>query len=97
MCDILNNKFYDEIIKGLQPLFSEQGLKESPDAPEIYLNDKKAVQVIYDDNKKMFLLNIADIIDGESVEFTEVSACADMVLENAVKNEKVFNIKKPVQ
>lgn len=67
------NNYYSEIISGLTPLFNEQGFKHSPDAPEIYLNDKKAVRVAYEEDRKMFTLNIADIVEGEGVDFREVS------------------------
>lgn len=67
------NKYYDEIIENLSPLFNEQGFKESPDAPGVYLNDKKAVKINYSDERKMFTLDIADIVDGEGVQFSEVS------------------------
>lgn len=67
------DQYYNEIIGALSGLFAEQGFKESPDAPGIYLNDSKAVKVEYSEERQMFLLHIADIVEGEGVDFKEVS------------------------
>lgn len=66
-------QYYNEIIGALSGLFAEQGFHESPDAPGIYLNDSKAVRVEYSTDRKMFLLLLADIVEGEGVDFKEAA------------------------
>lgn len=67
------NKYYDTILSQLKPFLTEQGFAQSPDAPEIYLNGQKAVKIAYNDKRKMFLLYMADVIEGEGVDFKELS------------------------
>lgn len=69
----MSNQYYGEIIEGLNTTFAELGFKQSPDVEDVYLNDKKAVKVEYNEERRMFLLNIANIIEGEGVNFSEVS------------------------
>ena len=52
----LANQHYSNIIHQLQPLFDEQGFQKSPDVEGVYLNDRLAVKILYDEGKKMFLL-----------------------------------------
>lgn len=68
------HKYYENILAGLKDFFSSQGLTASPDAPEIYLNDKKAVRIDYDDQRHLFLLKAADIEEGQPVEFRQLSS-----------------------
>lgn len=70
----MNEKAYETIIAGLEPVFEAQKLEQSPDAPGVFLNDKKAVQVSYDEKKKLFRLLTADVEEGKEVQFREVSA-----------------------
>ena len=66
-------KYFDEIIAHLQPLFDEHGFKKNDNAQGVYLNDKTAVRIKYDESRTMFTLETAAIADGESVNFAEIS------------------------
>lgn len=70
----MDQKAYETIIAGLEPVFAAQNLQASPDAPGVFLNDKKAVKVDYDEQKQLFKLFAADIAEGEEVQFKELSA-----------------------
>ncbi len=70
----MDQKAYETILAGLEPVFEAQKLRESPDAPGVYLNDKKAVRVEYDEPRKLFKLSAADVTEGEAVQFKELAA-----------------------
>lgn len=70
----MDQKAYETIMEGLEPVFEAQKLLASPDAPGVYLNDKKAVKVDYDEQRKLFRLSAADIEEGKEVQFRELSA-----------------------
>jgi len=68
----LDNRYYDSVIKEMQPFFDEQGFKLSDG---VYKNDKKAVKVEYSDERQMYVLLIADVAeDGNIGEFVEANA-----------------------
>lgn len=67
------NQHYSNIIHQLQPLFDEQGFQKSPDVEGVYLNDRLAVKILYDEGKKMFLLYTAPVAEGEGVDFKEAA------------------------
>lgn len=70
----MDQKAYETIVAGLEPVFEDQKLHASPDAPGVYLNDKKAVKVDYDEQRKLFRLSAANIEEGKEVQFKELSA-----------------------
>ncbi len=65
---------YGIIIEELKPLFDEQGFKtEQADDGEVYKSDKKAIKIRFDDKKKMYRMYAADVTDGSTGEFAELS------------------------
>lgn len=69
----MDEKLLKIIMDTMLPLFGEQDMKESKDAPGVYLNDKKAVKVEYDESRSMVFMYAADIAEGEAVDFREIS------------------------
>lgn len=70
----MDQKAYETIIAGLEPVLTSQEMAESPDAPGVYLNGKHAVKVEYDEDKKLFKLFAAEVAEGKEVQFKELSA-----------------------
>ncbi|HHW46671.1 MAG TPA: hypothetical protein GXX17_07210 [Clostridiales bacterium] len=68
------NKYYDEILMALKEFYESQDLKPSADAPEIYMNQKHAVKIAYNYDKKLFELKVAEIKEGQAVEFNTVAS-----------------------
>lgn len=64
----MDNRFFPEVIKEMEPLLSEQGFKAGENGE--FSNDTKKVLVAYDEEKQMYRFSIADI-DGD---YKEVSA-----------------------
>lgn len=64
----MDNRFFPEVIKEMEPLLSEQGFKAGENGE--FSNDTKKVLVAYDEEKQMYRFSIADI-DGD---YREVSA-----------------------
>ena len=56
----------------IQPLFDSQGFVKTDEG--VYKNDKKAVRIEYDENAKMYRLFMADIEEGEEVEYSEITS-----------------------
>lgn len=67
----LDNRYYENVIKEMQPFFDENGLKTNGDA---FTSDTKSVLINYDENRQMYTLSVADVADGEVGEYKEVSA-----------------------
>ena len=64
----MDNRFFPEVIKEMEPLLSEQGFKAGENGE--FSNDTKKVLVAYDEEKQMYRFSIADI-DGD---YKEISA-----------------------
>ena len=64
----MDNRFFPEVIKEMEPLLLEQGFKAGENGE--FSNDTKKVLVAYDEEKQMYRFSIADI-DGD---YKEVSA-----------------------
>ena len=67
----MDNKYYQDVIKEMQPFFDENNitLKEN-----YYSNDSKALTVVYDDARQMYVLSVAEVNEGEVSDFNEVNA-----------------------
>ena len=84
----MNNEAYDAILQSLRPLFDAAGFKPYHDphpakkdtaaenaGGDVFLNDAKAVSVVYDTKSSQFKLLICDVEDGKfSGEFATVAA-----------------------
>ena len=67
----MDNKYFENVLKELNPFFEENSIKPKDD---IFVNDKKAIKVKYEEERKMFTLSVADINEGEVGEFSEINA-----------------------
>ena len=68
----LDNRYYDELIKEMQPLFDEQKFVLAPDGA--FKNDSYAIKVEYDQERQMYMLNLADASLGDDAEYATVSS-----------------------
>ncbi len=68
----MDNKFLDCVIKEMSQFFSENSIVEKDG---VFLHEKKAISVNYNEDRKMFTLSVADI-DEEGVigEYKEINA-----------------------
>lgn len=82
----LENKYFDSVLKEMQPFFDENGIKEKDG---IYVNDTKAIEIKYDENRQMYLLLVADIEEENIGEFSEVNAWLFDDTQNARDAESV--------
>lgn len=70
----MNQAAMDIIIKELSGIFQSQGMTRQSEDEQIYSNDKFAVKVWYDEEKKMFCLDMATLEEGQGVNFATVSS-----------------------
>lgn len=68
----MENHYFENLIAEMKPLLDEQGFKSAGEG--IYQNDKKAVKIEYDEDKKMYRLFMAEVNGEETEEYVEVSA-----------------------
>ncbi len=67
----MDNRFLANVIEEMQPFFDENGFKE---LDGVYKNDKKAVQVEYNQERQMFVLKTADIDEEGEFNLGEANA-----------------------
>ena len=67
----MDNKCFDAVIAEMKPLLDGQDFKLDG---EVYKNSTKAVQVVFDDAAKMFILKVADITEDEIGEYAVLSS-----------------------
>lgn len=67
----MDNKYLENVIEEMKPFFEQNGFNEFENG---YKNDSKAVKVDYNEDRQMFVLNIADIEDSQIGEYREASA-----------------------
>lgn len=70
----MNQAAMDIIIKELSGIFQSQGMTRQSSDEQIYSNDKYAVKVWYDEDRKMFNLYMAEVQEGKGVNFATVSS-----------------------
>ncbi len=68
----MDNRYYKNVISEMQSLLDEQKFVYQQDGS--YKNDKRAVKVVYDEEKQSYVLMLARIDEGELAEFVEVSS-----------------------
>lgn len=68
----MDNRYYDNVIAEMQPFLDEQNFKKNSDG--IFLNDKKAVKIDYDETRQMYVLSTADINEGTAGEYIMASS-----------------------
>ncbi|MBR4072872.1 MAG: hypothetical protein IKK24_02910 [Clostridia bacterium] len=68
----MDNRYYDNVIAEMQSFFDENNFKVSEDGS--FVADTKAVKVLYDEPRQMYVLKMAEVTDGTIGENTEVSS-----------------------
>ena len=69
----MDNRYFDKVIEEMTPFIEEQGFSLFGDGA--YKNEKKAFKVEYDNDKQMYVLNIADIDEDNNIgEFSQAGA-----------------------
>ena len=80
----MENRYYDVIIEEMGQFFADNGFV-SKDG--LMKNEQKAIKILFDDNKQVYNLLIADINEGEVGEFKTVSSY--LFDETQTKNDAV--------
>ncbi len=69
----MESQYFDSVIKEMEPFIEENGFLSTEKG--VYSNDKKSFKVAYDDNRKMFVLTVADIDEENNIgEYSEIDA-----------------------
>ena len=71
----MDKKYFDAVINEMQPLLDGQKFVLDGD---VFKNEQKAVKIEYNENAKQFVLLIADVNDGEILEY---SACSSWLFD----------------
>ena len=67
----MDNRYYNSVVKEMQSLLDSQGFKADGDA---FINENYAVKVEYNETKQMYILNMAEINEGEIGEYAVLSS-----------------------
>lgn len=70
--NILDNRYYDNLIKEMQPFFDEHGFKAIEDGG--FSNGKRAAKIDYSEERQMYILSVAEVTDGAVGEYSELSS-----------------------
>ena len=69
----MDNRYYENVIKEMQPFLDGNGIKNIGN--DIYANESKQFSVVYNEDRQMYILSVADIEeDGTVTEFKEINA-----------------------
>ena len=82
----MDNRYLENVINEMQPFLDENGFKL---VDGVYKNDKKAATVEYSDERQMYILKTADIVEDGSYELVEVNAWLFDDSQNAKDAEAV--------
>ena len=69
--NILDNRYYDNVIAEMTPFFEENGFKADGD---IFKSDTKALKVEYNETKQLYNLLAADLEEGKVGEFSIITS-----------------------
>lgn len=67
----LDNRYFDKVICELEPFFEENNITEKDG---LYSNENKVISVKFDEARQMYVLQVADITEGETGDFKEINA-----------------------
>lgn len=67
----MDNRYFENVISEMQPFFQENGINENGEA---YTNENKSIIVKYDDERQMYALLVADIEEGNVLEYREINS-----------------------
>ena len=68
----MDNRYYDSVIKELQPFLTENGFSGSEDGS--FANEQCKVKVCYDESRQVYTLNKADKVEDKFDDFKEITA-----------------------
>ncbi len=69
--NILDNRYFDGVIAEMQPFLDENGFKENGEG--IYANEKKSIQIEYNEDRQVYILKCADIENDTVGEYATLS------------------------
>ena len=88
---LMEKQFYQLITEGVFDALKAKGYKrENYEEGEYFADGKKAFKISYNEEKEMISLNSADLKEGESVEFKELSS---WLLQTAATESDMTSIK----
>ena len=67
----MDNRYFENVIKELEPLFDENGITEKDG---VFVSENKAISVNYNEQRQMYTLSVADITDGNIGEYKEINS-----------------------
>ena len=67
----MDNRYFENVIKELEPLFAENGITEKDG---VFVSENKAISVNYNEQRQMYTLSVADITDGNIGEYKEINS-----------------------
>lgn len=67
----MDNRYFENVIKELEPLFAENGITEKDG---VFVSENKAISVDYNEQRQMYTLSVADITDGNIGEYKEINS-----------------------
>ena len=67
----MDNRYFENVIKELEPLFVENGITEKDG---VFVSENKAISVNYNEQRQMYTLSVADITDGNIGEYKEINS-----------------------
>lgn len=68
----MDNRYYDGVIKEMQPFFDEHGFKENEDGS--FSGDTHSVKIEYSEEKQMYILLLSEKEDGKFGEYAQISS-----------------------
>lgn len=67
----MDNRYFENVIKELEPFFAENGITEKDG---VFVSENKAISINYDEQRQMYTLSVADITDGNIAEYSEINS-----------------------
>lgn len=68
----MDNRYYGSVISAMQDFLNQNSFKA--DENGIFSNESKKVEVKFSEERQMYILSVADIIDGQVGDFREISS-----------------------
>ncbi|OJU14332.1 MAG: hypothetical protein BGN88_05680 [Clostridiales bacterium 43-6] len=81
----MNNQYLDIILAEITPVLTEKNFKKQTDEGiEYFSNGERAISVVYEEGKHLFILRQAQLTDGEGVNWTELT---QWLFDNGTEND----------
>lgn len=67
----MDNRYYENVIAEMKGFIDENSFKENDG---VFINEKKAFSVKYDEEKQFYILSVADVEDGTAGEYRNINS-----------------------